>query len=102
MNRLDTTRKVFTFSAGIVVSIYLSLAVVAFFCATTHTHHHGHEKAHSPLCAWACQANSSVGLLTLETPAIPLLLALYFLSFLYKSTVSTPRICIYSRGPPIR
>lgn len=102
MNQFDTTRKAFAVSAGIVVSIYLSLAVVAFFCATTHANHHGHENSHSPLCAWACQANNSVGLVALETPTLPILLAIYFLSFLYSSPLPALRIPIYSRGPPVR
>lgn len=53
------------------VGVYLVLGVLAAVCpsdATAQTHTHQHGKAlpghavHSPLCAWACQANLQTGL----------------------------------------
>jgi hypothetical protein len=54
-----------TFSLVIVV-IYTMLSVGASACLFAHqgdsrgVHHHSAGATHSPLCAWACQANQGV------------------------------------------
>lgn len=48
--------------------VYLAIGIGAATCLFSHeassqsAHHHTSESTHSPLCAWACQANQSVGL----------------------------------------
>ena len=48
--------------------VYLAIGIGAATCLFSHgassqsAHHHTGESTHSPLCAWACQANQSVGL----------------------------------------
>lgn len=102
MLQFFTPRKGLIGTAAFVGSVYLVLVVASLFCATAHAGHHGHDSSHTPLCAWACQANSSVGLVSLETPALPILLAIYLLAALPTLPLSAPRIRLSSRGPPVR
>lgn len=100
MERIDTTRKAFTLIAGVVVSLYLSLALVAFFCATTHADHHGRQASHSSLCTWACQANNSVSLISFAIPILPILIAITILETLFTSPLTPSNVLHASRGPP--
>ncbi len=52
--------------------VYLAIGLVAGTCLFSHeaasqsAHHHTSEPTHSPFCAWACQANQSVGLVSMS------------------------------------
>ena len=100
MQRIDTTRKAFTLAASVVVSIYLSLVFVAFFCATTHASQHGHKASHSSLCTWACQANNSVSLISFATPVLPILIAIVIFELLFSSPLTPTKVFHAPRGPP--
>jgi len=100
MERIDTTRKTFSLAASVVVGLYLSLALVAFFCATSHANHHGHQASHSSLCTWACQANNSVSLISLATPILPILLAITLFELLITSPLTHTKVFHTPRGPP--
>jgi len=94
------SRTVLTGISAFVMSIYVVLVVASLICATSHAGHHGHDSGHSPLCAWACQANNSVGVVALPIPALPIFLAIALLSLLYNQSFSAHRIRLASRGPP--
>ncbi len=100
MQRILSTRKVFSVAAGIVVSIYFSLALVAFFCATTHASHHGHQATHSSLCTWACQANNSVSLISLAIPLLAILISVVIFERGLPTSFSPTRVFHTPRGPP--
>ncbi|ULA64151.1 MAG: conserved exported protein of unknown function [Nitrospira sp.] len=60
-----------TFSlAFAMAAVYLTLSFSAASCLFSHqttsstTHHHPSSAAHASLCAWACQANPTVDLLS--------------------------------------
>lgn len=96
----DHTQKAITLTASVVVGLYLSIALVAFFCATTHTNHHGHQASHSSLCTWACQANNSISLISLATPILPILLAITLVEILLTSPLTPTKVFHTPRGPP--
>lgn len=55
--------------AGITAVMYVGLVCLVATCSLVlpvsaggHAPHHSHETAHSPLCAWACQATPETGL----------------------------------------
>ncbi|MEW6543448.1 MAG: hypothetical protein AB1411_07540 [Nitrospirota bacterium] len=57
-------KRVLTPIAGVLVAVYLVLAVQAAVCLFADTapqgeghHHHSDKAAHSALCLWACQAH---------------------------------------------
>lgn len=67
------------------VVVYLTLSVSAAACLFTHqaqprsTHHHSSGVTHSPLCAWACQANQPVDGPSAAPDSQPLAFAALFL-----------------------
>ncbi|MEW6543445.1 MAG: hypothetical protein AB1411_07525 [Nitrospirota bacterium] len=87
------------------VAVQVILAVAAAAClfdhaASHHAGHHHQSKAHSTLCAWACQANPGSGFAETALPVQPILLALFFLS-VSVSTLSGFRLYhLAPRGPP--
>ncbi len=100
MQRIFTTRTVFSVAAGVMVSIYFSLALVAFFCATTHANHHGHQAPHSSLCTWACQANNSVSLVSLAIPLLAILISVVIFEREFSASLTPTRVFHTPRGPP--
>lgn len=68
-------RQVFGTVASITAVVYLALVVLASGCLFMHAapsgghDHHAQDSAHSPLCAWSCQAVSGGGLVS-EPPMV--------------------------------
>ena len=88
--------------------VYITLSISAAACLFTQqshartAHHHTAGGTHSPLCAWACQANQTVELLAPSTQ--PHLLRLVTMLLFISAVV--PSILAYqsalSRAPPRR
>ena len=88
------------------VVVYLTLSFSAAACLFTHqaqprsTHHHTGGATHSPLCAWACQANQPVDGPSAAPDSQPLALAALFLL----ASAIRPSLCLtalaQSRAPP--
>ena len=100
MNMHPRVRTAIISGTTLVVGLYLTLAFVAMFCVTAHAGHHGHMTHSSPLCSWACQANNSSSLITLMTPAVPLLLFLSLLVFTPVVVPTPKRARVSTRAPP--
>lgn len=88
------------------VVVYLTLSVSAAACLFTHqaqprsTHHHSSGVTHSPLCAWACQANQPVDGPSAAPDSQPLALAALFLVV---ASLRPSLVFLYlaqSRAPP--
>lgn len=92
--------------ACLTLGLYLVLVVLATGCASmplssSETHHHSHESAHSPLCAWSCQMLSQSGLVASVPMAVVSLVAISLVILAhhpYPASFSTPRA---SRAPPV-
>ena len=100
MEHPTTTRTTMIAGATVLVGFYLIVAFVALFCVAAHAGNHGHVAHHSPMCSWACQANSSVGIITLMNPLLPLLLFISLLDFSHKEYPTQKRTQLSSRSPP--
>lgn len=95
--------------AGITAVVYFGLVCLVAVCSLAmptavdsgeHAHH-DHDAAHSPLCAWACQAASSGGFPT----AVPAEVSGLVVSTdvdLPHNPFSTPASAVpHSRAPPV-
>lgn len=87
--------------------LYVVLAVGATTCLLAPSaqpsplHHHGKSHvAHSAFCAWACQANPAVSLLSVAPPAA--VLELVALLLLFGTAIQAKRFAVFSRSraPP--
>jgi len=86
--------------------VFLALGVGAATCLFSQeipspaAHHHTGGPAHSPLCAWACQANQSVDQVPIPVATASLLL----LSVIVPDSISrppfSPQYQAQSRAPP--
>ncbi len=90
-------------AAGMVV-LYVALAIGAVACRANPiergAHHHHSQMTHSALCAWACQANPTIGLL-IEVPPVVLLQLVSLLTLLQITVPARPIALIgRSRAPP--
>jgi len=93
-------------AAGVMVVVYLCLALTATVCMTTHAghdagaHDHGSQPVHSLLCVWACQAGSPDGLsIAAPSPAaLRTFLAGGVFMIVFRSLFSSD--LIRSRAPP--
>lgn len=88
------------------VVVYLTLSFSAAACLFTHqaqprsTHHHSGGVTHSPLCAWACQANQPVDGPSAAPDSQPLALAALMLLV---ASLRPSLVFLYlaqSRAPP--
>jgi hypothetical protein len=103
-----TTRR-FTSMFGLVacltIGLYLGLVVLATGCASmplssSGAHHHSHESAHSPLCAWSCQMLSQSGLVVSAPAAAVSLVAISVVASVLHSYSAFPSAPYTSRAPP--
>ncbi|MGQ0812515.1 MAG: hypothetical protein ACT4OO_15005 [Nitrospiraceae bacterium] len=100
------TRLVTATMAGATAVVYLALVGLAASCLFMHAapsgehDHHAQHSAHSPLCAWACQATSSVALISEPHVATAWLTecGLLVAPFALSSRLTTDRI--RARAPP--
>ena len=99
-------RKGFVPFALAIAALYLTLSVIAVTCLFAHesrsgsAHHHAGGAMHSPLCAWACDANPTVDLPTPTPQTQPL----HLLSMLPLTDSSVSSLLFQqsgqSRAPP--
>lgn len=94
--------------AGITAVVYFGLVCLVAACppvfpapSSSGEHaHHDHDAAHSPLCAWACQAVSHSG----QTASIPALIPslIVFASVVphVMQTSACPSVSGHPRAPP--
>lgn len=94
--------------AGITAVIYFGLVCLVAACppvlpapSSSDEHaHHGHDAAHSPLCAWACQAVSHSGQ-TASIPAEgPSLVVLASVVSHITQPPAHPFVSLHPRAPP--
>jgi hypothetical protein len=92
------------------VAAYLSMAVFSGACPfehhganpTGHHPHHGSGSAHTPFCAWACQANQTIDLLAAGPPTHSLHLIGIFLLVSLSAPSLLGQLAASSRAPPQR
>jgi hypothetical protein len=94
--------------AGITAVVYFGLVCLVAACAPAlptasssgeHAHHQ-HEAAHSPLCAWACQAVSHSGQ-TASVPAeVPSLVVFASVVPHITQPPACPSVSLHPRAPP--
>jgi hypothetical protein len=93
--------------AGLTAVVYLALVVLAAGCLFMHAtpsgghEHHSADPSHSPLCAWSCQAVSSLAVLT--HPPMTLTAAVARMEAVPDSLTISHSVTthIKSRAPPI-
>jgi hypothetical protein len=95
--------------AGITAVVYFGLVCLVAVCApvlptaasSAEHAHHDHDAAHSPLCAWACQAVSHSGLAASIPAEVPNLVV--FASVVSHVTLlsASPSISLHPRAPPV-
>jgi hypothetical protein len=96
-----------TFSL-VIVLVYATLSVGASACLFAHqvdsrgVHHHSAGATHSPLCAWACQANQGVDLFCPSTQTQPLQLVAVISLISAQILSSLVHESAQSRAPPRR
>jgi hypothetical protein len=95
--------------AGITAVVYLGLVCLVAACppvlqapwSSGEHAHHDHDAAHSPLCAWACQAVSHSGQ-TVSIPAeVPSLVALVPALSHITQPPACPSVSLHPRAPPV-
>jgi hypothetical protein len=94
-----------------IVAVYVTLSVAAVTCvpdvgrpASPH-HHQGHDHhgvSHTSLCAWSCQANSSVALAPSGTGNFFLLTLLSTVALVHLLGPQNQSATIRPRSPPYR
>ncbi len=99
--------------ASALIALYAVLSVAAVACLPDagppigqahhhpHSHHNQNGLAHSPLCAWACQANPSVSLAPSGVDGPIFLLLVGFLSLTAWLPPATDLRVGRSRSPPL-
>jgi hypothetical protein len=88
------------------VLVYLGLVALAASCASmpvaqSKAHHHSHESAHSPLCAWSCQMVSQSGLVASSPSLLVSLVEVSAAVALVHSYWVVPPISRPARAPPM-
>ena len=89
-------------TAATLIGCYLILAFLAVKCSFTHSTHQHESTSHSTLCAWVCQANPGVSLVSSSPLNAPLTLLMVHLAFLTGVLLSQPTPFTHSRAPPRR
>ena len=92
---------------GLLVAVYLGMAVFSTACVTEHhgnaSGHHPHHSsgsAHPSFCVWACQANQTVDLLASMPEGQPLSLSAVHLSVESPAPSLVTQRLASSRAPP--
>jgi hypothetical protein len=95
--------------AGITAVVYFGLVCLVAMCnpamptaagSGEHTHH-DQDAAHSPLCAWACQATSSGGLPTAAPEAVSVLVIPADVHPPHDPFSAPVSALLHSRAPPV-
>jgi hypothetical protein len=95
--------------AGITAVVYFGLVCLVAACPPAlpavpnsgeHAHHQ-HEAAHSPLCAWACQAVSHSGATALIPAEVPSLVVLASVVPYVTQLPACPSVSLPPRAPPV-
>lgn len=92
---------------GLLVAVYLAMAVFSAVCAIEHDpaspagHHPPHgSSAHTSFCAWACQANQTIDLLSSVPQGQPLSLIAVLFSMESPAPLLLSQHAASSRAPP--
>jgi hypothetical protein len=94
--------------AGITAVVYLGLVCLVAACppalpvaSSSGEHaHHDHDAAHSPLCAWACQAVSHSGATALIPAEVPSLVVRASVVPYVTQLSACPSVSLHPRAPP--
>lgn len=94
--------------AGITAVVYFGLVCLVATCppalqapwSSGEHAHHDHDAAHSPLCAWACQAVSYSGATALIPAEVPSLVVLASVVPYVTQLSACPSVSLHPRAPP--